>query len=271
MYNDVVRYAVLHAAAALSLLGAMAAMVLAGVLGWQYWEAHPTLAAEPPAVKLEQPAPGELPPEYSPPPVPTPTPDLRPLPSPTSRPTPRPDPRPRIGIIAGHWKNDSGAVCEDTGLQEVHVTLPVAEGVVDFLTRRGYNAELLAEFDPLIDGYEAHAMVSIHADSCLAWEGLTGFKVARSAVSAIPEIEDELVACLYSEYGEATGLPRHDTSITENMTRYHAFRKVDLKTPSAIIELGFLYNDRDVLTQHQDQLVRGIAEGIVCFLRTQQE
>lgn len=250
------------------LLGALAVNLLAGVLFWRYWEAHPTLAApEPQAVRLGEP--GELPPEYVPPPVPTPTPDVQPHPSPSPRPTSRADTRPRIGIIAGHWKNDSGAICEDTGLQEVEVTVSVGSGVVKYLRHKGYNAELLAEFDPLLDGYEANALVSIHADSCLNWPGLTGFKVARSSASAIPDVEDALVECLYTEYGEATQLPRHDTSITTNMTDYHAFRQVAPQTPSTIIELGFLYNDRELLTEQQDRLVRGIAEGIICFLRSQ--
>lgn len=253
------------------LLAAFAINVVAGLLFWRYWQAHPTLAApEPPAVRLGESSPGELPPDYVPPPVPTPTPDVQPHPSPSPRPTPKPDPRPRVGIIAGHWQNDSGAICEDTGLQEVEVTVPVANRVVSYLKRRGYNAELLAEFDPLLSGYEAKALVSIHADSCLNWPGLTGFKVARSSQSAIPEIEDRLVECLHQEYGKASKLPRHDTSITENMTDYHAFRQVAPQTPGAIIELGFLYNDRVILTRQPDRLARGVAEGIICFLRSQQ-
>jgi len=253
------------------LVAAFAINILAGVLFWRYWEAHPMLtAAEPPAVSLGETEPGELPPDYVPPPVPTPTPDVKPRPSPSPRPTRKPDPRPRIGIIAGHYQNDSGAVCEDTGLQEVQVTVPVARGVVQYLKRKGYNVDLLAEFDPLLDGYEANALVSIHGDSCLNWPGLTGFKVARSRNSAIPDVEDKLVECLYEEYGKATGLPRHDSSITENMTNYHAFRQVAPHTPGAIIELGFLYNDREMLTNEQGRLARGVAEGIICFLRSQQ-
>jgi len=61
-------------------------------------------------------------------------------------PTPTPGP-PKIGVVAGHWQNDSGAICED-GLQEVEINLDVARRVVALLRRAGYDAEVLAEFAP---------------------------------------------------------------------------------------------------------------------------
>jgi len=70
-----------------------------------------------------------------------------------------------------------------------------------------------------------------------------------------------------SRYRKATGLRFHANTVTHNMTEYHALRKIDPKTPGAIIELGFMYLDRNVLTKRQDDMARGIADGLNCFLK----
>lgn len=185
-------------------------------------------------------------------------------------PTPTRDPsRPLIGIVAGHAGYDPGAVCPD-GLTEAEVNLSIATEVIRLLERRGLQADLLEEFDEQLDGYRAAALVSIHADSCNV-PGATGFKVARVTESAIPVAEDRLVACLNQEYAAQTGLPQHPASITDSMTNYHAFREIDPLTPGAIIETGFLLDDRLLLTFRPKVVARGIAGGIVCFLETPAE
>ncbi|MBO9370498.1 MAG: N-acetylmuramoyl-L-alanine amidase, partial [Chloroflexi bacterium] len=183
------------------------------------------------------------------------------------RPTPLPD-TPEVlpvGIVAGHWGNDTGAIC-DGWLREVDVNLAVAQRVVAALNAAGYPTDLLQEFDPRLEGYRARALVSIHADACLYPEA-SGFKVARVEESAIPHVEDRLVACLVSRYGARTGLPFHEGSITYDMTQYHAFYEIDPFTPGAIIEIGFLLADRDLLLHRQDLVAQGIVDGILCFLR----
>ena len=169
-----------------------------------------------------------------------------------------------MGIVSGHLGNDSGAVCED-GLTEAQVNLSVAKQVVASLAYRGYQVDLLDEFDARLPGYRADALVSIHADSCQV-PNVSGFKVARVTDSAIPEAEDRLVDCLYKAYEDVTHLPRHPGSITDNMTNYHAFREIHPNTPGAIIEIGFLREDRRMLTIHDDLVARGIVAGILCFL-----
>jgi N-acetylmuramoyl-L-alanine amidase len=181
-------------------------------------------------------------------PTQAPRPTSTPHASPTVEPSPSPNPTPgpwKVGVVAGHWKSDAGAVCDD-GLQEVTINLDIASRVVAVLQYEGYEAELLPEFS---DQLEA-----------------SGFKVARVAASAIPEQEDRLVACLIREYGESTGLPVHEHSITYDMTVYHAFSEIHPETPAAIIELGFMGADREMLTENAFEVARGVVRGIVCFL-----
>ncbi len=185
----------------------------------------------------------------------------------TVEPSPSPDPTPRpwkVGVVAGHWKSDAGAVCPD-GLQEVTINLDVASRVVAILQYEGVEAELLPEFSDQLPGYTADAFISIHTDSCIIPEA-SGFKVARVAASAIPEQEDRLVACLVQEYGASTGLPVHEHSITYDMTTYHAFSEIHPETPAAIIELGFMGADRELLTGNAFEVAQGVVRGIVCFL-----
>lgn len=175
----------------------------------------------------------------------------------------------RVGIVAGHWKHDSGAVCAD-GLEEVQVNLDIAQRVVQSLRGLGYRVDLLEEYDSRLPGYLADALVSIHADSCQPYPSATppptGFKVASVVDSYVPEEERLLVACLREEYGARTGLGTHDTSITGHMTRYHTFYEIDGRTPGAIIETGFLWLDRELLTERPDVVAQGIVDGILCFL-----
>jgi N-acetylmuramoyl-L-alanine amidase len=175
----------------------------------------------------------------------------------------------RIGIVAGHWGSDEGAVCSD-GLTEVEVNLVVAEIVVESLRGLGYQADLLQEYDDRLGGYLADALVSIHADSCQripdATPPPTGFKVASVVDSVVPQEEDRLVQCLSDSYAERTGLPFHENSITGHMTNYHTFYTIDGRTPGAIIETGFLWLDRDLLTERPDVVAEGIVDGLVCFV-----
>ena len=174
----------------------------------------------------------------------------------------------RIGIVAGHWKNDSGATCAD-GLSEVDITLDVAERTAGLLRRAGYKVDLLAEFDPKLEGYSATAFVSIHADSCI--KELSGFKVARLPESQVPDAADRLVEALYREYAATTGLEAHTDTITYDMRSYHAFHEISPKTPGAIIEIGFMGSDRELLTRRPDLVARGIARAVIDFVKGEEE
>ncbi len=191
-------------------------------------------------------------------------------------PTPIPTPvwLKRIGIVSGHWgphpstgRSDPGAVCED-GLTEASVNRSVAQIVVQALSGRGYQVDLLDEWDPRLENYEAAALLSIHADSCHEFDmpGATGFKVAPPTSRTTTRTDDlRLVDCLIQHYGAVTGMPLHP-SITRDMTEYHNFGELSSVTPGAIIELGFLFEDRAILTEHPDVLAQGIVDGLLCFL-----
>ncbi|MBP1692562.1 MAG: cell wall hydrolase/autolysin family protein [Chloroflexi bacterium] len=177
--------------------------------------------------------------------------------------------RPLIGIVAGHSGNDSGTVCSD-GLTEVQVNQSIAELVRKKLTASGYDVDVLKEFDSRLTGYKALALVSIHADSCYYInDQATGFKVAAAMVNPHPETAARLTACLRSRYAQATGLPLHSTSVTRDMTEYHAFGEIDPNTTAAIVETGFLNLDRQFLTDHADLAAEGIVKGILCFINNE--
>jgi N-acetylmuramoyl-L-alanine amidase len=96
-----------------------------------------------------------------------------------------PQPQLRIGIVAGHSGNDSGAVCRDeTGdvtLTEADVNQKIAALVQQKLNAQGFQVDLLNEFDTRLNGYRAVALVSIHNDSCdFINEQATGFKVSAA-------------------------------------------------------------------------------------------
>jgi N-acetylmuramoyl-L-alanine amidase len=167
-----------------------------------------------------------------------------------------------IGIIAGHRGSDSGTVCED-GLTEAQITTGLAERLSARLHAEGVASETLDEFDSRLDGYSATALLSIHVDSCDYINDLaTGFKLSGSPYTD----SSQLSICIEQAYREATQLPYHPSSITPHMADYHAFREIDPATPAAIIEVGFLNLDREILTLGSGRVVRGLAEGLLCFL-----
>lgn len=192
-------------------------------------------------------------------------------PIPTSLPTP--NWARRIGIVSGHRgpENDPGAVCPD-GLTEAEINFAVAQRVVDTLRGMGYTVDLLDEFDSRLQNYQAAALVSIHANTCRVWpngEVVSGYLIAAAAarISARGN-DDALVECIAGTYAQASGLVRR-AGVTVDMTDYHSFREIHPLTPAAILELGFMLADRAVLTDRQDDLARGITEGVLCYLNPQ--
>jgi len=181
-----------------------------------------------------------------------------------------PQPQIRIGIVAGHSGNDSGTVCRDGNgevtLTEADVNLEIAALVQQQLTQKGYQVDLLREFDTRLNGYRALAIVSIHNDSCeYVNDEATGFKVAAALNTNDLNRANRLTACLVDRYQGITNMTFHAGSITGDMREYHAFREIDPSTVAAIIETGFLNLDREILTKQTDRVAVGVVEGILCF------
>ncbi len=195
-------------------------------------------------------------------------------PSPTTLPTPVWFGR--IGIIPGHsginpTSNlpDPGTVCPD-GFSEASVTMKVAQMITAALRARGYTVDQLDEWDPRLNGYDASVFLSIHADSCTNFDDgypHSGFKAVNPEGRLTVRDQDlRLVDCLRNYYSQATGLSFSSWTITDNMLYYHAFHQITQRTPAAIIEIGFLYYDRDLLQNHPDKSAQGIINGLLCFL-----
>jgi len=185
-----------------------------------------------------------------------------------------PVPQLRIGIVAGHNGNDSGAVCLDGNgkvtLTEADVNLEIASLVQTSLVEQGFQVDLLNEFDTRLNGYRAVALVSIHNDSCeYVNDQASGFKVAASLDTRDVNRAQRLTACLVDRYERATGLPFHAGSITSDMREYHAFSEIDPDTITAIIEAGFLNLDRELLTKRTDRVAEGVVQGILCFINNE--
>ena len=186
----------------------------------------------------------------------------------TPWPTATERPRPRIGIVAGHWGYDSGAVCPD-GLTEVDLNLTIATMVQQLLLEQGYTVDLLKEFDTRLTEYNALALISIHADSCdYINDQATGYKVAATLGNTRPDRTARLTSCIKNRYEAATNLPLHQ-SITIDMTDYHAFNEIHDDTPAVIIETGFMNLDKQILTEEPDRIAEGIAAGALCYLRNE--
>lgn len=182
--------------------------------------------------------------------------------------TPTARTKPLIGIVAGHSGFDSGAICPD-GLTEVSVNQKISAYVQQGLAEDGINVEVLQEFDPKLKGYNATALISIHADSCnYINDQATGFKVASAFANPRPERSARLTACIRNRYAQVTGLPLHN-SITPDMTSYHAFSEINNQTVAVIIEVGFLNLDRQILTQNPDIIADGIVASIMCFINNE--
>jgi N-acetylmuramoyl-L-alanine amidase len=180
----------------------------------------------------------------------------------------------RIGIVAGHSGNDSGAVCTDSNgkvtLTEADVNMKIAKLVQKKLVDRGFQVDLLQEFDTRLNGYRAVTIVSIHNDSCeYINDQATGFKVAAALNTRDANRAGRLLSCMVDRYHRDTGLRFHPGSITSDMTGYHAFSEIDPNTIAAIIETGFLNLDQELLTQHTDQVADGVVDGILCFVNNE--
>jgi N-acetylmuramoyl-L-alanine amidase len=152
------------------------------------------------------------------------------------------------------------------GYREIDINLSIASLVRENLIAAGFDVDLMVEFDPRLIGYHALALVSIHADSCeYINDQATGFKISVTGLNNYPEQSERLTTCLRIKYAEITGLQFHSGTVTDDMSNYHTFSEIDSGTTAAIIDVGYLNLDQQLLTQHSDLVAEGISDGILCY------
>ncbi len=101
----------------------------------------------------------------------------------------------------------------------------------------------------------------LHADSCIP---ASGYKAAYYERSRIPSTGDRILGCIDRHYAATTGLAHDPDTVTVDMTAYHAFRKIDPSTPAAILELGFLGGDQELLTRNDPEIAARAASPPTC-------
>lgn len=186
----------------------------------------------------------------------------------------------RVGLQVGHWLTQEAApelgarILSQTGtswngVTEVSVNLDIAERVGAILTAQGIEVDILPTTVPV--GYLADAFVAIHADGD-GTGAKSGFKLAHSSRRA--PYEDRLMALIADEYGAATDLDYDSGGVTRAMINYYAMawgryqHATSPFTPSVILELGYLSNERDrhLMVDRPGLLAEAVATGIVRFL-----
>lgn len=186
-----------------------------------------------------------------------------------------PEPGQTIGIIVGHHGYaplgipDPGAVCYDAAgnvdLQEVDLNLRIATLLKQELIQDGFNVVLLDETDERLEGFLGLAVISIHNDTCMYIDEYTsGFKVKAAPNALHPELAERLSNCMVNRYQSVTQMD-FINYVSEDMSEYHAFEKFDPKTPSIIVETGYMLLDRKILTEQPDLIAKGLADGLRCY------
>jgi hypothetical protein len=187
----------------------------------------------------------------------------------------------RVGLQVGHWRSNelpeelkslrgnTGAAAG--GVREVQVNLDVAQRAAGYLRSMGVAVDVLPATVP--PNYRADAFIAIHADGSPSTRA-TGYKIATHWREW--EAGTALVDALRAEYGPASGLSWDGSRITSGMRGYYAFSSgrythaIANDTPGAILEMGYVTNpnDRRLMTQNADRLARGVANGVMRFLRS---
>ncbi len=174
-----------------------------------------------------------------------------------------------IGLLAGHWQNESGEVCSD-GLIEADVNQAITDRVSQELTEKGYIVDIFPEYDLSLLNYKSTAFVAIYSGSCSdSPMPPSGFMVATSLTAQIPEKINQLAVCLSEEYQKTTGLSFSYEVLNPDHPSYHIFRDIHAETPAVMIEVGSLKTDRGLLVNQAGKVTDGIVDGILCYLDSQ--
>jgi hypothetical protein len=206
-----------------------------------------------------------------------------PLASPTAIPTPSPRPAgtpPRVGLQVGHLRSNElpdelARLRTSTGARwgnvtEADLNLDIVNRVKPLLEAQGVIVDVIPATVPV--RYDADAFLAIHADGS-ASAAARGWKLATPWRTS--EASRALMNAVAAAYGPATGLPEDVGGVTVNMKGYYAFNyrrhehAIARTTPAIIVEMGFMSSaaDRGVLFGQPDRVARGIADGVMAYLR----
>ena len=187
----------------------------------------------------------------------------------------------QVALQVGHWnmeelpwelrKLSPLRQAQGGGKMEWEVNLAIAQRTAEQLRAQGIGVTILSAALPSI--YKADAFVAIHADQNPNLPYASGFKVAASAFDQSGKAS-RLARLLQEEYQKETWLSL-ETYIPKTMPYYYAFNSekftfaIHPTTPSVIIETGYLPNIRDqlIISKHPEVAAKGIAQGILKFLR----
>ncbi len=174
-----------------------------------------------------------------------------------------------IGLLVGHWQDNPGEVCSD-GLIEADVNQALANRVSQTLTDMGYEIDVFPEYDLSFLNYKSAVFVAIYSGSCSDSPlPPSGFKVATSLTSQLPEQVNQLAVCLAEEYQKSTGLSFSYEILNPDHPSFHIFRDIHPETPAVLIEVGSLKTDRSLLVNQTGKVADGIVAGIMCYLNGQ--
>lgn len=195
----------------------------------------------------------------------------------------RPDGPPRVGLQIGHWQNSDlpeelsrliGSTGSSWGkVSETDAMMAIAEEIKPLLEQHGIVVDLIPATIPI--KYEADAFIALHADGSTS-SSSRGFK-ASPPRRDFSEQASTLMDHVLDSYAETTKLPQDD-QISRAMRGYYAFawwrydHAVHPMTPSIILETGFLTSpaDRKIIVSNPKLSARGIADGIIAFLKSRQ-
>lgn len=195
------------------------------------------------------------------------------------------DAAPLVVVDAGHGGHDGGAVAH--GVTEKDLSLVLARKVRAHLEKEGVRVRMTREKDRFLELEErcqiaaevkAHAFVSVHLNTNPAADvhGIETYYSAANSLMARPGKAQGGSRLSLGE-GLARRIQRHAS--TETRAEDRGIKDSQLivvmrsPCPAALVECGFLTHAEEVRRlqrdDYQEQLTRGIANGVAEFLKTQ--
>ena len=177
-----------------------------------------------------------------------------------------------IVLDAGHGGKDQGASGAD--VIEKEITLAIAKKTEKILKEAGYKVKMVRDDDTFVEleeraeyanRKEAKVFVSIHCNSS---EGGEGNGIETFYTEQKEDGSQELAQCIQESVIAQTSARDREIKCADYVVIVRS------EMPAALVETGFLSdsNERELLQQeqYQEKLAKGIAEGIIDFLQSQE-